>query len=333
VSWGEPGFFTWLWIGPLFWFLFFLLGRYRRRLLRRFGDASLVQQMSLSFSPSRRFLKQILLITALLLVVISLAKPQVPGGTVLVKRRGIDIVIAVDVSSSMLAEDILPSRLEKAKLELQELVEKSKGDRIGIVAFSGDAFVQVPLTTDRAAVKLFLKTLDPSIIPTPGTEIGHAIETAMDMFVEEETEHKAILLLTDGEDQGSHPLKASRRAAKAGIKIYAIGIGTSKGEMIPVRRRDGGIEFKKDAKGNIVVSRLDEKTLKNIAKISGGVYYRSRRGNLEVDRIYRDMRGLGRKETGTEWVVEYKPLYQITLALAVFIIFLEMCVPERRRIP
>jgi len=318
-------------LGLVLGVLFLILGRHRRGILARFGDPALVEDLTASLSKPRRFLKEGLLVLALIFLVAALASPQLPGSTVLVKKKGLDIVIAVDVSMSMLAQDIQPTRLEKAKLELQDLVEKAQGDRIGIVAFAGEAFVQVPLTVDRSAVKLFLKTLDPSLIPTPGTSLENAILLARDLFVEEETEYKAIILLTDGEDQGSRPAVAARTAAKQGIKIFPIGIGTPSGEMIPLRGPDGKIEFKRDARGNIVVSKLDEKTLKEIAQITGGAYYRSQKGNLEVERIYRDMRGLGEKETAQAWVIEYRPLYQIPLLAAFMVIFLEMTISERRR--
>ncbi len=331
MHWSDPGYFPWLWGGLGLGLLLFLVGRQRQGILNRFGDTALVEDLTASLSRPKRLIKEGLLVLALLFLVVSLASPQLPGSTVLVKRKGLDIVIAVDVSMSMLAQDIQPTRLEKAKLELQDLVEKAEGDRIGIVAFAGEAFVQVPLTVDRSAVKLFLKTLDPSLIPTPGTYLENAIHLARDLFVEEETEHKVIVLLTDGEDQGSKPAVAARMAAKQGIKIFPIGIGTTAGEMIPLRGPDGKVEFKRDARGNIVVSKLDEKTLKEIARITGGTYYRSQKGSLEVERIYRDLRGLGEKETAQAWVIEYRPLYQIPLLAAFIVIFLEMTISERRR--
>jgi Ca-activated chloride channel family protein len=330
MKWGIPDNFKWLWAAAAVYVVFWLLEWRKRRKLRRYGELRLIDQMSLSLDGMKRHWKQLMIAAALALIALALAKPQLPGKSVFVRKTGIDLVIAVDVSRSMLAEDVRPSRLEKAKLELQELVDKAKGDRIGVLAFAGEAFVQVPLTLDRNAVKIFLKTLSTDDIPVQGTAIGEAIRGSMSMFHDDIGESKVIVILTDGEDQGSDPIGAAKEAAKKGIRIYAIGIGTQKGEMIPVREGNG-VSFKRDLKGRTVVSKLDEKTLEEITALTKGVYYRSQKGNLEMDRIYSDMRNLGKKETGSGWVTEPEPIYHYPLVAAVLLLLCEMIVSERRK--
>lgn len=331
MNWVNPENFRWLWLIPAFaaglaWF-----GFMRRRALRLFCDPELSSEVSSSLDGGKRHWKRIFIVLAIFFMVLSLAGPQRPGKSVFVQRAGLDIVIAVDVSNSMLSEDILPNRLEKAKLELQDLVEKAEGDRIGVIAFAGDAYVQLPLTLDRSAAKIFIKTLSPNLVPVPGTDIGRAILAAQGMYVDESSEDKVLILLTDGENHESDPVRIAKEAAKRGIRIYAIGIGTQKGEVIPERGRDGRVQFKKDLYGNIVVTKLDEKTLREITKVTDGVFYRTRKGALEVDRIYSDIRHLTQKETGSGWVMEQEPLYQYFLALSVLFLMLEMFLSERRR--
>lgn len=331
MDWGSLENLKWFWLagGVLLGFLF--AERQRRNRLGRLGDLKILEQMSSTLNPSRRRWKQWLFLGAVFLVTVCLLEPRLPGKSVLVKKRGLDIVLAVDVSQSMLTEDILPNRLTKAKLELQEFVEKARGDRLGVLAFAGEAQTQVPLTLDRSAVKLFLRTLSPELIPTPGTSIGDAIRAGTAMFLDQGAEDRILVLLTDGEDQESDPLGAAREARRKGVRIYAIGIGTPKGEVIPIRKQNKAIAFKKDLRGNLVISKLDEKTLQDITAQTRGVYYRSHKGNLEVDRIYSDIRNLGMKETGSGWVMEHEPLYQYPLLLAILILCTEAVLSERSK--
>lgn len=282
-----------------------------------------------TLSPFMRFLKLCCLISAIVLLIISLGEPRVEDGKVEVKSRGADIVIAMDVSDSMLAKDIKPNRLEKAKLELQNLVEIARGDRIGVVAFAGEAFIQVPLTVDLSAVKIYLRALDPSSIPVPGTSIEKAIAMSVNLFPKEEG-NKSIILLTDGEDSGGDPLLAAEAAADMGIRIFTIGLGTEEGEVIPVKTNINQ-GFKRDLKGNVVISKLDEKTLRKIASITGAEYFRSQRGLLEVSRIYRLIRSQGSRDTGSGWTVNYAPQYRKFVLPAFLLLLLHLMISENRR--
>ena len=298
--------------------------------MRRIGDLALVERLVSSYDPIKRFLKRSFLWLALLSMVMALCQPHFRTKEITVERKGVDIVIAVDVSQSMLAKDVAPDRLAKAKLELSTLVDRLKQDRVGIVAFAGEAFIQCPLTLDKNAAKLFISMLSPDLIPTPGTMIGSALRVAAQAFAEKDKEHKAVILLTDGEDQGSDPLGAARKAAQAGVKVFAIGIGTPDGGTLPGNSAQEG--FKKDRQGRVVLSKLDEPLLKKIASATGGVYYRSSRGEVEIENLMREIRKMGQKGLRSDKIIEYEESFQYFLGFALFGLALEMILSERRRV-
>lgn len=330
MEWGVPQNFIWLWVLPAMGLVFFLSGWRRKSRLRRFGEAALVEKLAASFDPKRRLAKRIFLIAAAALTVLALCQPHFRKKEVLIERKGVDVMIAVDVSESMLAKDIPPTRLEKAKLELVGLIEKLKQDRIGIVAYAGEAFIQCPLTLDKGAAKLFLSTVSPRLIPVPGTAIGSAVDTARQAFVEKERDFKALVLLTDGENTyGPDPLQAAKRAREAGIRVFAVGIGTPEGSTVPGGAGREG--FKKDREGRPVLSKLDEKLLKQIAGETGGVFYRSTRGEIEIDHIAREIRRMGQKGLRSEKSVEYEENYQWFLWAALILLWAETALSERRR--
>ncbi len=328
LDWGRPENFVWLWSIPAILVAFGLSAIYKKYQIRRFGDLKLVEKLISSLDPMKRLLKRLCFVGAILCMVLALAQPHFSKKNILVERKGIDVMIAVDVSQSMLAKDILPSRLEKAKLELNALIDRLKSDRIGIVAFAGEAFIQCPLTLDRGAVKLFLSAIGPNLIPTPGTALANAILVAMEGFTSREKESRAIILLTDGEDQNSDPLQVARRAKEEGVRIFTIGIGTPDGSTLPnIQGQEG---FKKDREGQIVISKLGETLLRRIAEETGGAYYRSTRGELEIDSLVKRMDAITEKALKSEWTVEYQEHFQWLLFLALIFLFCEMVISERR---
>ncbi len=329
-EWGMPQDFIWLWVLPLA-VGFFLLASFRKtKQLRRFGDLGLVQRLITSLNTFNRGLKRVLLLAALLFIVLALCQPHFRTKEIEVERRGVDVMIAIDVSLSMLAKDVAPNRLEKAKLELTSLIERLKGDRIGIVAFAGDAFIQCPLTLDKGAVKIFMASMSPNMIPTPGTAIGRAIKVAAQAFSDKEKEFKALILLTDGEDHDTDPIEAARFAGQQGIRIFTIGIGTADGSTLP---GDSTMEgFKKDRQGQVVLSKLDEPLLKEIAKTTGGFYYRSSRGEVEIEQIAKEIRQMTQKGLKKERTIEYEENFQYFLLPAFICLILEMLLSERRKI-
>ncbi len=325
MEWGSPGNFVWFWTVPAALGLFALSSWRKKALVRRFGEEALVARLVVSLSTRKRRIKRALWALALVCIVLALARPHFGKKETLVERRGLDVILAVDVSNSMLARDIEPSRLAKAKLELAGLVDRLKGDRIGIVAFAGEAFVQCPLTLDRGAAKLFLSTIDPSLVTLQGTSLSRAIDTVTGAFGGKEKEHRVAILLTDGEDHEGQAVEAARRAKAEGVRIFTIGIGTPDGRTIP---EPGG--FKKDRAGRVVVSKLNEEALRQIARETGGEYYRSTRGELEIERLVGQVRRLSSKDLGREMAVEYEENYSLFVWLALLCLAAELILSERR---
>ncbi len=309
----------------------------KKKLLARFGDIPLVMRAASGISYPRQVTKAVMLLAAVLFLSLAIAKPQLGTHMEMMKREGIDIMIAVDVSRSMEALDVNPgpiSRMEKAKQEIRSLIDpqRLKGDRIGLVTFAGEAFIQCPLTLDYGAARMFLDVIDPDIIPVQGTAIGEAIRTATSGFVSKERKHKVLILLTDGEDQDTKPLEAAEDARKEGVKIYTVGIGKPEGEPIPIYNQRGErVGFKKDDEGNVIISKMDETTLQKIALTTGGKYYRSTPSELELDKIYDDISKLEKKELEGKLLLQYDDRFQWPLALALMFVIWEVFVPERVR--
>ena len=328
IEWGSFGNFVWLWVLPVVVGAFWLSSFRKKSQISRFGELELVERLIVSFSPAKRLLKRGLFLFGLLMIVLALAQPHFRKKEIPIERKGIDVMIALDVSNSMLAKDIAPNRLEKAKLELSTLIEKLKGDRIGIVAFAGEAIIQCPLTVDKGAVKLFLSTVNPNLVSYQGTAIGKAVNTALQAFTDKEKESKAIILLTDGEDHGGEVVSAAKSARDAGIRIYTIGIGTPEGSTLPQEYGQEG--YKKDTQGQVVFSRLNDALLKDIARATGGIFYRSTRGEIEIEGLVRELSQMKQKSMSKGSTVEYEENYQIFLWIACVCFLVEMALPERK---
>ena len=310
-----------------YWFVF----RMKKKAKERFGNLALIEKLSLSFSPKKQRRKVDLMLLGVLFLLFSLARPQVGTKLTLMKREGVDIVIAMDVSLSMMAEDIKPNRLEKAKQEVNGLISRMRGDRVGLVAFAGISFIQCPLTLDYSAAKMFLNIIDINLIPQPGTAIGDAIRTSIQAFNQKERKYKVLILLTDGEDHDSDPLGAAEEASKEGIRIYTIGIGSVRGEPIPIKDNRGQVTgFKKDKGGSVVVSRLDEVTLQKVALTTGGKYYHATSGEMELDKIYDEISKMEKKELEGKLLTQYEDRYQYFLLISVILLCVEFLLSERR---
>jgi Ca-activated chloride channel family protein len=250
-----------------------------------------------------------------------------------VKRSGVDIFVALDVSKSMLAEDVAPNRLEKAKHEISTFIDRLEGDRIGLICFAGIAFVQCPLTLDYSAAKLFVSDIDINIIPQPGTSIGRAINTAKQSFVTKELKHKVLILITDGEDHESDPVEVAKEAAKEGVIIYTIGIGSPQGAPIPEYDGYGNrTGYKKDRDGNVITSKLDILTLEKLAFETGGKYYISSTGESELDKIYEDIASMEEKELSSKQFTQFEDRFQIFLLFTLILLIMETLLGEKRSI-
>jgi Ca-activated chloride channel family protein len=312
--------------------LFFWWGeRARRQLLTQFIEARLLSSLTIGISPARRKIRFVLLIFAVALLVIALARPQYGFDLQEVEQRGLDIVVAVDTSKSMLTTDIAPNRLARAKLAALELMQKAGTDRMGLVAFAGDAFLECPLTIDNTAFQQSVQALDVNSIPQGGTAIAAAINTALTAF-KEKGHFKVLVLLTDGEDNDSEAgaLEAAQNAAKEGLKIFTIGIGTAAGDLIRVTDANGNSDYVRDEKGQVLKSHLNEALLQQIATATGG-FYLPLRGADTVDTLYeRGLAPLPKSESQEKLIRRYHEQFQWPLAAAILLLLAEMFLPERR---
>ncbi len=309
---------------------------WRRRQLARLGHLEQVRRLARAVSTPRRLLKASLLVLGLALLILSLARPQAGERSTLAPRVGIDIVVALDFSKSMLARDAYPSRIERAKAELNRLIDNLGGDRLGLVAFAGDA-VAYPLTTDYTAAKLFWRDMTPMDMPVGGTALGKAITAGTRLLAgvrgKGQPRAQVLLLLTDGEDHESEPLKAAEEAGKQGVRIYAVGIGSRSGEPVPEVDENGKIVgYMKKADGGFVTTRLDEKTLKAAAAGTKGKYIAMDPKSFGVEPILKLLKKLKRAESKARLIKHYDEAYAWFLFPAFLLLLLEACLPERRRL-
>lgn len=329
----RPSMFHLLWtLLPGIVFFYMWASARKEKLKARFGNLELLGRMSSTTSKRRQRWKIGFIITGVVFLIIALAQPQFGAKLKKVQREGQDIIIALDVSLSMLAEDLKPNRLERAKRAISGLIDLMHGDRVGLVVFAGKSFTECPLTTDYNAAKLFLNIINTDIIPVPGTAIGSAITTASKAFIQKERKHKVLILLTDGEDHVSNPVAAAKEAAEQGIRIYTVGIGRQDGVPIPIKDRYGNITgHKRDRNGNVVITRLDETTLEKIAFLSNGKYYRSTLGENELQKIYADIGHMEKKRIKGREFTQYEDRYQFFVFIALIFFALESLVSDRKR--
>ncbi len=329
---GSPGaLYALLLVPVLAVFLWVAVGS-RRRALERFADLDLVSRLTRTVNYRARAWKRTLVVLALGLSVFALARPQFGTRVETVRREGMDIVVALDLSESMLAEDIAPNRLERSKLEIQRLIARLDGDRIGLVAFAGQAFVQSPLTSDYGAARLFLNAMDTDLIPVQGTDVGAALAEALDSFRDESLEHRVIVLVTDGEDHEGQIDDVVARAIDAGVRVYTVGVGSSEGVPIP-DFDDRGVRrgFKRDEDGVVVTTRLEEATLRRIAEATGGRLYRSTPEASELTGLVEELEALGGREIDSRQITQFEEQFQLFLGLALACLFLEGMISDRRR--
>lgn len=318
---------------PLLILGYVLMFRKRARDLHTFASAGLLQKAGLSINRKRLWFKAALMVVGVLFLVGALIEPQWGYHWEEVEKKGIDIVIAVDTSRSMLADDVKPNRLEVAKREVEDLLAVLGGDRIGLVAFAGSAFTYCPLTSDYGAFRLFLADVNTGIIPLGGTALGEAIEKSIATFEANSKNHKAIIVITDGENHEDDPLKAAAKAKSQGIAIYTVGVGKKDGSYIRVKDESGQESLLKDRQGQVVKSRLDEITLNKIALETGGLYTPAYGTRWGLEKIYQDSIAKIEESTyKTERVKRYVNRYQIPLFIAIALIVLESFWVDRKRL-
>jgi len=332
MRFSDPQYFRLLWLVPAIGFLLWAAARHRRRLLSRFASAELTRRLAAPFLPAVRGLRAAALLAALILLIIALARPQYGKQAVILKREGRDIVFLLDTSLSMLADDIKPDRLSRARFEIISLLSRFEGDRVSLVPFAGDAFVLCPLTTDYSALALFMEGVDTDIISQPGTNIARALEAGLEAFDRKERKYRVMILITDGEELEGSALEIARKIREQGTRLYTIGIGTPDGVPIPVRDSRGRVtDYKRDSRGEVVMSRLSEPLLVDLAHAGGGEYYRASRNAVELDRVFEDIKKLEKRELESREFSLYHDRYQWFLGAAILLLFFEPLLVETRR--
>ena len=325
VNFAQAQYLILLLLLPLFFAAYAVMRHLRTRRLARLGDKALVSELMPSVSSSKGWIRLTLFSLAFFFFVIGLSRPQI--GAKLKERniKGVEIMIALDVSNSMMAEDYSPNRLERAKLAISSLVDKLRDDRIGLVVFAGTSFVQLPVTTDYASAKMFLNSINTESVPVQGTALGEAITTCIRSFSTQSERSRAIIVITDGENHEDDPVAAARQAAEMGIKVFTIGVGSSEGKPIPYNG-----ELLKDKDGNIVVSRLDEKVLKEIAAVGKGAYVRARMSEFGLNPIVDDIKRMDEEMFNSVVFEEFDEQYMYFFAIALALLVVEMLVGERK---
>ena len=308
----------------------FIIGRkIRKRSLKRFGDPDILNQLMPFLSVNRPVVKFLFILFALVFIILGMARPQFGSKLEEIKRKGIEIVIALDVSNSMLAEDIQPNRLEKAKQAIERLVEKLTDDKIGLIVFAGDAYVQIPITNDYASAKMFLSSINTQIVPKQGTAIGSAIDLGMNSFSPDNEASKALIIITDGEDHEDDAVSMAKEAAEKGIVIHVIGVGTPDGTPIPVFS-GGQRSFRKDREGNTVITKLNEKILREITSAGNGSYIRATNSRLGLNMLFDQISAMEKQEMDIRKYSEYNEKFQYMIGLALILILFDFILLERK---
>jgi len=289
--------------------------------MKRIVDSGLWSKMLPEYSAVRGMIRSALWLLAFLFLIFAIVDPQIGTRTQKVQRKGVDIIVALDVSRSMLAQDIPPSRMQKAKYQIRQMIEMFQGDRVGLIAFAGLAHPQCPLTVDYAAAVLFLRQMDAQLIPVQGTAIGDAIRLAGKMFKSEEKKYKVLILFSDGEDLETEPLDAARDLAEKGVIIHAVGVGTTQGGPIPYK---SGVQtrFKKDKSGAVVITKLADDTLREIAQIGDGLYINVDSGTSGLEKIYKEINSMQKKDLGEREFSEYEDRFQGFALMALLLLVL-----------
>jgi len=324
----------------LFWIIpaliFFLVWSFRRKqvLMQRFAHIDMLKRMLGHVSISRQYFKASLIVATLVFLILALMEPQWGIIWEKVQRRGIDVIVAVDVSRSMLATDEKPNRLERAKRAILDLLNLMDGDRIGLIAFAGSSFVQCPLTLDYGAAKMFVNEIEPQLIPRGGTHIGDAIRKSISAFEGDVKKHRALILITDGEDHESDPIGAAKEARKKGIRIFCIGLGSPRGSPIQMTDEKGNMTYLKDSDGNQVLSKLDETTLQQIALETRGAYVHAQSTGLELDEIYTQrIAEMEKKDLESRREKRYEHRFQWPLSIAAVLLIFEAVSSDKQRKP
>lgn len=300
---------------------------WKRRAIKRYGNPSLLKALMPDRSPKRQHLKFGFLLAAIAMLIVVVAGPQFGSKLETVKRQGIEIMVCLDVSNSMLAEDVSPNRLEKAKQMLGKLTDGFTDDKVGLIVFAGDAFTQLPITSDYISAKMFLSSINPSMVSTQGTAIGAAINLAVRSFTPSETSDKAIILITDGENHEDDAAGAAKAAAEKGIHVNIVGMGDPKGAPIPI---PGSNNYMKDKEGNVVITKLSEQMCQEIAASGDGMYVRADNSNAALKALQKEIDKMNKSELDSKVYSEYDEQFQVFAWIALVLLIVEYLILDRK---
>ena len=323
----------WFWglaIIPIILLLFSALHFWRYKTQKKFAEASLLKRLSPNRSVFKSVLKALVLSLAFLCLIIALVNPKIGTKLETVKREGVDIVFAVDVSKSMLAEDIAPNRLEKSKQLVTQIINNLASDRVGIIAYAGKAFPQLPITTDYASAKMFLQSMNTDMLSSQGTAIDEAIKLARTYFDDEEQTNRVLIIISDGEDHSEVAATVAEEASEEGIRIFTIGVGDVKGGPIPEKRNGIVLNYKKDNQGETVITKLNEETLQNIAAEANGAYINGKNTNDVVENIREILNAMDKTEFEAKEFADFKDQFQWFLGFGIFLLLIDVFLLERK---
>ena len=315
---------------PVLLALLFVVFYVRKKAIRRFGEDKVISELMPAASAGRLVLKYVIVLLALTMLIIGIARPQFGSKLKEIKREGVEIIIALDVSNSMMAEDIQPNRLERAKQAISKLVDRMVNDRIGLIVFAGDAYIQVPITTDYVSTKLFLAAVATDIAPKQGTAIGSAIELGMKSFTPQAESSKALIIITDGENHEDDAIQSAKAAVEKGVIVHTIGIGDPDGAPIPVYSSTGQKSFRKDRQGNTVISKLNERMLQQIAAAGNGVYVRSSDTRIGLDAIFDEINKMDKQEIDAQIYSDYEERFQYLFGMGFLLLLIDFLILDRK---
>lgn len=325
IHFAQSQYLLLLFLVPLFFIIQVVVLKLRKRRIRKFGDETLVGRLMPSYSPGKTWIRLVLFSIGFIFFVIGLSRPQIGARLKEHETKGAEIMIVLDVSNSMLAEDYSPNRLERAKLAISRLVDKLRDERIGLIVFAGNSFVQLPITTDYVSAKMFLNSITTESVPVQGTAIGDAINTAMRSFSLQSEKSRAVIVITDGENHEDDPVAAAGQAAELGVRVFTIGVGSPEGKPIPM---DG--ELLRDKDGEIVVTRLDETVLKEVADAGRGLYVRAGTSEFGLNPVINEIKKMEDEKYSSIVFEEYDEQFMYFLALSLICLVLEMLIGDRK---
>ncbi len=323
----------WFWvlgIIPIVLFIFLLLQFWKYRAQKRFSHKSMFKKLSPNTSLFKSILKVIVLSLAIAFLAIALVNPKIGTKLETVKREGVDIVFAIDVSKSMLAEDVAPNRLDKTKQLVTQIINNLASDRVGIIAYAGKAFPQLPITTDYGSAKMFLQSMNTDMLSSQGTAINEAIELAKTYYDDDQQTNRVLIIISDGEDHNKAFEKVAKEAGEEGIRIFTIGVGTPKGARIPEKSNGVLLNYKKDMNGETVITKLDEENLKTIAKLGNGIYINGNKTNVVVEQIGDILNKMDKTEFEAKQFADFESQFQWFLGAAIFLLFIDVFLLERK---